>query len=344
MTDMLERAPGIYEIVLHISSENISEIKIFLIPGKDGNRSLMIDAGFRSRACLKVMEQAMADLGITFDKLDVFLTHKHHDHCGLASEYAKRGARLFMNPQEDRHCYDCLYYNHSHGSGGNQPEVLRSTGVTAEGTPEIWEMFMEVNRRVEEHKGWEFEILGFSYTPVREGEILSYGGYEFEVVPLKGHTFGQLGLYDKKRRVIFCADQVIDGIVPIVGTSYADEHLLKGYFASLEHFKQEYAGCLVLPAHKDPIRDVKRVVDRIVFSYIDKADMIKQILDHSHRPMTTKQVACLAYGMKNVPKDKAEFIKLKMIISKTFSCLEYLYDEDFAIRNNAGGIYYWESP
>lgn len=341
---MLERAPGIYEVELRSNQKSIDEIKIFLIPGKDRERSLMVDAGFRSRACLRVMEESMASLGITYDRLDIFLTHKHHDHCGLASEYAAKGARLFMNPQEDRHCYDCLYYNHSHGSTEDQPQVLRGVGVTPESTPQVWDMFMEVNRRVRENKGWEFEIPGFPYTPVKEGQILRYGGYALETVGLKGHTFGQMGLYDREKRLLFCADQVIDGIVPIVGTTYADEHLLNGYFKSLEQFKSQYGDCLILPAHKEPIQDVKRVVNRIVFAYIDKTDLIKHILDHGHHRMTTIEVACLAYGMEAAPKDQGEFIKLKMIISKTFSCLEYLYDQDFAIRSQENGTYYWEAP
>lgn len=341
---MLERAPGIYEVELHSNQKSIDEIKIFLIPGKNGGRSLMVDAGFRSRQCQKTMEASMEELGVAYDNLDIFLTHKHHDHCGLASEYAARGARLFMNPLEDRHCYDCLYYNHSHGSAEDQPQVLRSVGVTEEDTPEVWNMFMEVNRRVRENKGWEFEIPGFPYTPVKEGQILAYGDYVLETVRLKGHTFGQTGLYDRERRLLFCADQVIDGIVPIVGTTYPDEHLLKGYFESLDRFKHEYADCLILPAHKEPIKDVKRVVNRIVFAYIDKTDLIKHILDHGHHRMTTREVACLAYGMEGVPKDQYEFIKLKMVISKTFSCLEYLCDQDFAIRSRENGIYYWEAP
>ena len=148
----------------------------------------------------------------------------------------------------------------------------------------------------------------------------------------------------RNHKILFCADQVIDGIVPIVGTTYPDEHLLKGYFDSLEKLKHQYVDCLILPAHKEPIRDVKRVVDRIVFAYLDKTDLIKHILDHGHHRMTTKEVACLAYGIDHVPGDQSEFIKLKMVISKTFSCLEYLYDEDFAIRTLENGTYYWEAP
>ena len=73
-----------------------------------------------------------------------------------------------MNPQEDRHCYDCLYYNHSHGSTEDQPQVLQSVGVTEDGTPEIWNMFMEVNQRIRENRDGNFEIPGYPYTPVSE--------------------------------------------------------------------------------------------------------------------------------------------------------------------------------
>ena len=36
-----------------------------------------------------------------------------------------------------------------------------------------------------------------------------------------------------------------------------------------------------------------------------------------------------------------EFIKLKMVMSKCFSCLEYLRDEDFAVREEKNGTFYW---
>ena len=62
--------------------------------------------------------------------------------------------------------------------------MLQSVGVTEEGTPEIWNMFMEVNQRIRENRGWEFEIPGYPYTPVNEGQILSYGDYDLETVGL----------------------------------------------------------------------------------------------------------------------------------------------------------------
>ena len=340
---MIMRLPGIYEERLSRFRDGETEINIFLIPGNHGERSLMIDAGFKDRRCLAQMERALSCLDITYDKLDVFVTHKHHDHSGLASEYAELGARILMNPEENRHHYDCLYYNNDKNPEEEQYQVLRSVGVTPEKTPEIWEMFMEIRRRVKENKGWEFEVTGFPFLPVRQGQRLRYGNYEFEVVPLKGQTYGQMGLYEARQHILFSADQVIDGIVPIVGTTFPDEHLLAGYLASLNQFLHVYKSCMLLPAHNEPIWDVKRVVNRILYAYNEKIELMRQILYHSRREMTVRQVGCIAYGMGEIPADTKEFVKLKMVMSKTFSCLEYLRDRDLVIRSERDGTFYWQS-
>ncbi len=341
---MTERVPGIYEVKLYSAGTGVDEIRIFLIPGKQGERSLMVDTGFATPQCLSILEEALNGLGIKHEKLDIFLTHKHMDHCGLASEFARQGARLFMNPEEDRHSYDCLHMNKSGGYLRSQTEVLKAVGVTPDLTPEIWEMFMEANRKVAEERGWYFEIRDFAYEPVKPGQIFCYGSYTFEAIPLRGHTYGQMGLYDRENGILFSADQVIDGIVPIVATSYPDEHLLKEYFASLEHFKHTFGNCRIFPAHREELTRMDFTVNRILFSYLDKAGMLENLLKHSRRPMTVRELACLAYGMGEIPADEDEFIKLKMVMTKTFSCLEYLYDEDFALRDSRGGILYWETP
>ena len=70
--------------------------------------------------------------------------------------------------------------------------------------------------------------------------------------------------------------------------------------------------------------DAKKVIDRIVFSYLDKVEIMHNILEHSRKARTIREIATIVYGMPHPPKDTAEFIKLKMIMSKCFSCLEYL--------------------
>ena len=113
---MTEFLPGIYKVLQKTDRGNTTEINIFIIPGKKGERSLMIDAGFQDENCLAQMEGVLKELDISYEDLDVFLTHKHHDHSGLASVYADRGATIYMNPLEERHHYDCLLQHQENGS------------------------------------------------------------------------------------------------------------------------------------------------------------------------------------------------------------------------------------
>ena len=52
-------------------------------------------------------------------------------------------------------------------------------------------------------------------------------------------------------------------------------------------------------------------------------------------------IAARAYGMEKEPANDDEFIKLKMVISKTFSCLEFLYARGLAERTWEKGTLYW---
>lgn len=342
---MIERAPGIYEIALRSGEgKGIGEIRIFVIPGREGKRSLMVDAGFGEKCCLDQMLAALKELNLECSSLDIFLTHKHHDHCGLASSLAEMGARLFMNPEEDRHHYDCLYYHKSHDAMAEQIKVLRTIGVTEEKTPEIWKKFMEINERVEErHERWAWVIEDYPYLPVRQGQVFAYGDYTFRAMGLKGHTYGQMGLYDDEHRIAFTADQIINGIVPIVATTHENEHMLEGYFASLEYLKAHFQGWLILPAHKGPIEALSGVVEHIGSAYLDKLDIIEGIVRAAGQAMTVQQTAFLAYGIRSNPKNDDEFIKAKMVISKTFSCLEFLYAKGFVTRENRDGTLYWSA-
>lgn len=337
-----EILPGIYQLELHGNFKSIDEIKIYIIPGKNPkeDRSLMIDVGFHDMACMETLEQVLKALGIPFEKLDIFLTHKHHDHCGLASTFAKRGSRIFMNPEEERHHYDCLHYNVKYHE--DQKEVLRYVGITERKTPELYELF---TLAVEEDRLAEFNILHFPYDPVEEGEKFFYGDYEFRAVGLRGHTFGQMGLAEDRMKVFFSGDQLIRGIVPIVGTSFKDEHLLTSYFQSLKQISHEFADYKLYPSHNTMLEgeSIKKAVNRIVFAYLEKIQIIEQVVKHSRHPKTVVQVAMLAYGMKELPQTKEQLLLLKMITSKTFSCLEYLRDEDFVARMEEGGILYWEA-
>lgn len=354
-----EILPGIFRLTLSDTTieQGVSEIHIFIIPGKPSSRSLMIDTGFKTTNCLERLEQALHELHISYSDLDIFLTHRHHDHCGLAGILSKKGARLFMNPSEERHPYDCLAYRLSDESFQAQKDVLCSAGITAQQSPAVWNAFMHVTHRIQQHGEWVLAILGFPFQPVQSGDRFNYGAYQFEAIPLKGHTYGQLGLIDRDHKILFAADQVLDGMSPIIATTYPDESLLQSFFDSLEMIKhtctEEWC---VIPAHGPIIADLPSAVDHTVYSYLNKASAVKNLLEEwTHNPKsagcnkteptcpgyTIREIAESIYHVATPPNDEASFFIYKMFITKTFSLLEYLNGLGFVTRTLLNGTYYW---
>ena len=373
-----EILPGIYRVSLHDMTvqQGVNRIQIFIIKGSpavhDG-RSLMIDAGFKDQGCYQKLKKALASLEIPLDQLDLYLTHRHHDHSGLAETFAAEGVHLFMNPAEERHPYDCLSYRVSDDSQRAQTKVMRWVGITPDHTPYAWENFLRFSKRVKDHGEWALAVSGFPYTPVKEGDLFCYGDYRFRSIPLKGHTYGQIGLIEEEKHILFTADQLIHGLSPIVVTTYPDEHLLEGMFASLRKIKEEYSDWTIIPSHGEIIQDVRADVDSIVYSYLNKSTVALEFLkarasacraetlsegisgrerslagdeiDDGHQPqeLTVRQVAQAIYRMEDQPEDEAVFFSYKMLITKTFSLLEYLHDEGFVRRIDRDGVLYWSA-
>ncbi|MCD8081988.1 MAG: MBL fold metallo-hydrolase [Clostridiales bacterium] len=339
---MTERFPNIDEILLTSSFAGMSRVRVFLIPGKNGGRSLMIDAGFRSADSRERLERALAQRGISCDSLDIFLTHKHSDHCGQAEYFARKGARIFLNSQEEAHAYNCMCCNLKKEAVDEMETVLRFMGITPERQPGLHQFYHDFNHKAQE-RDWLLMVDDFPYDKISEGELLEYGDYCFETVRLKGHTSGQLGLYDRERNILFCADQLMEGLTPVVPTAFPDERLLSGYFASLAWIRKESEKSRIIPSHGRDIADPGRTVDQTRENYMDKIQVVRAILAREKRQMTVAEATSLFLGRDRLPESDREWMRLRTANAMVFSCLEYLHDTGLADRINENGILYWRT-
>lgn len=338
---MIERVPGIVEITLEERQDSPNTIQLFLIRGTE--RSLLIDAAYSSLWCREKLLSRLAELNVSPAQLDVFLTHKHADHCGLARALQELGAVIYMNREEDRHQYDCLYYRKDHSNEKAQQRVLTRNGITPEDAPIIWEKFMDMNRHLEEpNEIWTMTMDDFQYENITAGQRFSYGDYQLEAVLLRGHTYGQMGLIDREKKLFFAADQILNRTVPIVGTSYADEHLLKCYLESVASMAGQYGDYTILPAHEGPIRELAKTAAHIAASYQKKLDQTLACMGTEEQ--TVWQIAKHVYGLTPARRSDFLFYQSKMITTKTFSLLEYLYDTGKITRREENGTLYWRLP
>jgi N-acetylglutamate synthase-like GNAT family acetyltransferase len=205
--------------------------------------------------------------------------------------------------------------------------------------PEVYEEFWKAGDffvRGFEHC-WEF-----SWEPMSPGETVSYGDYTFELVPLPGHTRGQMGLLDREKKLIFSGDQLLNGVASIVRDSGNYPDALEDYFTSMRAVKHDYSDCLFIPGHGVPFRDPGADIDKVVGNYTEKFRIIHDCLKNSEKPLCVWGVFRRAYGQfgKEIsPAMRQQFILIWM---KTYACLAFLERRGLVVsKENEDGVPLW---
>ena len=92
---MAERiAEDLWRLDIPLKGNPLKNLNSYLITGE---RSLLIYTGFRWDSCREAMERQLAEIGVDRDGLDIFLTHLHSDHAGLAPELVRPGCRIYIS-------------------------------------------------------------------------------------------------------------------------------------------------------------------------------------------------------------------------------------------------------
>ena len=86
-------------------------------------------------------------------------------------------------------------------------------------------------------------------TRLNDGDKLSMGGYEFQVIHTPGHTPGSICLYDAKKRVLVSGDTVFADAVGRVDLPGGDADEMIASLKKLAALKVDK----ILPGHGDPV-------------------------------------------------------------------------------------------
>ena len=271
---MKEIYKNIYTGNVILPNSPLKSINSYIIRGEE--RSLIIDTAFDHPQSEREFFDKIESLGIHKKPMDLYLTHLHADHTGLAYKFQQRyGGKVYSSAVDadyiramanrdyfSTHLYPAEFYGlHDDGDFfSTHPAVM----YCAKGD--------------------------IDFTIVKEGDILSVGEYEFEVLEVPGHTPDQTALYEKNHQLLFSGDHILDRITPNISFWRFEHGDSLGIYLESLHKIYELPVKIVFPAHRTVIYDHRRRIDELRLHHKERLNDIMQILSADGR-MTVAEVA-----------------------------------------------------
>ena len=271
---MVEIYKNIYKIPVFLPNSPLKELNAFLIKGE--RRSLLIDTGFSVEESKQSLFKGLNELSVDVNNMDVFLTHMHTDHSGLVDVLKNENNSVYIS-EEDSKVIE-REFNEDYW-------LYIETQSLLIGFPPGGEL------NYKEHPGYinrAKRLVECCY--LVEGDEISYGGYNFSVLDLKGHTPGQLGLYEKEHGLLFSGDHILNKITPNICCWDFENDYLGNFLKNLKKIRDLKVN-LLFSAHRALIEDPYKRIEELLEHHARRLEYARQIL--RNKPSTAYECACL---------------------------------------------------
>lgn len=304
---MKEVLPRIYQLDIPLKGSPLRSIHPHLIIGN--SRHLLIDTAFNTDECENALLEQMNALNVSPDDTDVFLTHLHVDHCGLISRLKTDTNTIYASAPDKAHIDN--FQNPS-----NWPWI---------GENNLWAGVPEDDAlRPEQHIAFRhrpsfvvpIETLNF-------GDILTYGDYTLEVIDLAGHTHGQIGLWDKETKSLFCGDHILGTISPNISAWNVEHDYVQMYLDHLTKVRQMNVRHL-FAAHGTEIENVAERIDQLIAHHHERLALMESIVKANPEPVTAYYVAARTEWSKHKDFHSLPIQQKWFASSETLAHLIYL--------------------
>ena len=149
-----------------------------------------------------MLEQLQA-LHVDMDSTDIFLTHLHSDHCGLAPELIRANCQIFVSEADKS--YLCAKDSQEDWKRIYQENLLE--GFSPDELAHLWT----------DNPATEAAPIPYQdYVAVSHGQILHYGGVDLQCLETPCHTLGHMCLYYRQNQRFFSVDHVLFYITPTI--------------------------------------------------------------------------------------------------------------------------------
>lgn len=335
---MREVINNIYVQDVEINSIYNSRINIIIIKGE--KKSLLFDAGIYGvymESYLNTLESMLDELNIKYKELECIISHCHPNHIGLAKYLNSKDVKIYMNNKEKDYIRDYIFFALSKGE--NRKELFKRIGISKLDSS-IYERLDSYSKELFEELE---ELIDFEFDEISLDEKLSYGGYCFGLVDLKGHSRAQIGLYDAEKSVMICGEHMMRDVRGIIGSISVENDALSNYLKTMESVKHVYNGSLFISSYGREFIDAAKEADKVIFSHIDRCSIIFDLLRKENGEFNITEIVLKLYSL-DIEHIKIEDFTLFMLsVYQVYAYLVYMKNKDLVIMREKEGILYWSS-
>ena len=263
--------PDLYRMEIPLPGSPLGWVNSYVV--KDPERNLIIDSGLNRKECLEALLAGLDEIGVDLERSDFYITHVHADHFALARELCDENTKVYMNEPDKT-----FIENWS----GWAP-IVRF--YSANGFPA-----QDVEAAIKNHPGEKYgSDRVISISGVKDGDVLSRGGFNFTTVATPGHTAGHTCLYEPEKKILLSGDHIMIDITPNIGCWMEGVDPLNLYLRSLERVRAMEVE-LVLPGHRRIFTDCKGRIEELKKHHQKRLAEVLSILE-SAGPQTPYQTA-----------------------------------------------------
>ncbi|MCK5773553.1 MAG: MBL fold metallo-hydrolase [Thermoplasmata archaeon] len=257
---VVEVLPGIFRIEVPLPKNPLRSVNSYVILGDD--RNLIIDTGMNREECREVLDKGLAEIGLDLSRTDIFLTHYHADHMGLAPHVATPNSKVFMSREDSAVISEKEYWR----------DMLKYALLN--GFPPV-----DPQEAIRKHPGYRYGPLErMNITHLKDGGRLKVGRYNLKVVITPGHTVGHSCLYEPGEKLLFSGDHILGDITPNISLWSEKGDPLGDYLESLDRVAEMEIG-LTLPGHRTRIRNAGKRIAELKEHHKERAREIEVLLE-----------------------------------------------------------------
>ena len=322
----MEIVPGIHLLKVPIPDNPLGYLNSYLVKADEG--CLLVDTGWNTDEAFGSLARQLGEEGVSFTDLKyIAITHVHPDHYGLVGRLKQHTKAELVIHEIERSFLESRYVRYENLLD-EMDQWLRINGVPEADRPQLQRASLAVLGLV-----W----VAMPDHPVRGGEHLKVGDFDFEVIWTPGHSPGHICLYERARRVLMSGDHVLPVITPNVSMhSQSMGNPLADYVDSLRAVEALPAD-VILPAHEHVFHDLPKRIKEIHEHHAERKRHIVEAF--AGEPKTGYQIAAtIPWETMGVAWPDLAPLHKRSAVTETLAHLELMRAEGILIKSSKDGV------